>query len=44
MADEFDHKAISNRRTRLWMIVLLSVFVGVVALLIMRVLIGVNAT
>lgn len=44
MSDELDHSAISNRRTRRWMIVLLSVFVGVAALLIMRVLVGAKAT
>lgn len=44
MSDEIDHRAVSGRRSRLWMIVWLSVLVGVAALFIMYMLVGVQAT
>ncbi len=44
MSDEIDHRAVSGRRSRLWMIVWLSVLLGVAALFIMYMLIGMQAT
>lgn len=44
MFDEIDHRAVSGRRSRLWMIVWLSVLLGVAALFIMYMLIGMQAT
>lgn len=44
MFDEIDHRAVSSRRSRLWMIVWLSVLLGVAALFIMYMLIGMQAT
>ncbi|MFO0834794.1 MAG: hypothetical protein U0638_07475 [Phycisphaerales bacterium] len=44
MSDEIDHRAVSGRRLRLWMVVWLSVLVGVAAFYIMRMLIGMRAT
>jgi len=44
MSDEIDHRAVSGRRSKLWMIVWLSVLLGVAALFIMYMLIGMQAT
>jgi len=44
VSDEIDHRAVSGRRSRLWMIDWLSVLVGAAALFIMYMLIGMQAT